>query len=266
MQPAPAGELRFVDTHCHLDDEAFALDLDDVLDESRAAGVGSWVNVGFSPERWKTTISIASRYPGMFAVLGLHPHGADLWTPELHHELAGLLAGSGARAVGEIGIDLFRGETNIEQQRKAFEAQLALACDLRLPAVIHMRAAEGEVLDLLASVNPAPRLLFHSFEGGPRLVDFILESGSLVGVGGLATRPRSTRLRDQLLRVPLSQMVLETDAPYLIPAGVPGSRNTPRNVPHIASILATLLGADFHHVATQTTANAERLFGMVSVG
>jgi len=252
---------RFIDTHCHLDDGAFADDLDDVLDQSRAAGVTAWINVGYSPTRWRSTIQLASEHDGVALMLGLHPSEAELWAPELCRELLDLLKQTGARAVGETGIDLFRGETNLDRQKVVFEMQLAIAVELGLPAVIHMRAAESQVLDTLAGMSILPPLLFHSFDGGPALVEFILGTGSMIGIGGLVTRARQARLRDQLLRVPATQMVLETDSPYLMPSKLRGRRNSPGNVPLIASVLADLIETDVHYIAQITTQNAERFFG-----
>jgi len=252
---------RFVDTHSHLDDAAFAIDLDQVLERSMAAGVRSWLNVGYCPERWKSTIVLGNRYPGVAVMLGLHPSEADRWTADLEEDLVALLKQSGARAVGEIGIDLFRGETNLDQQRAVFERQLAIAVDLQVPAVIHMRGAEPEILKSLRAMTVLPRLLLHSFDGGPDLVAFINETGSFVGVGGLFTRPASHRLRDQLSRIARDRIVLETDSPYLVPAGVSGRRNEPRNLAIIGSAVAKELGLTVEHLAELTTNNAERLFG-----
>lgn len=253
--------MRLIDTHCHLDDPAFAGDLDDVFHSSKDVGVATWINVGYSPERWKTTIELASHRRGVAVALGLHPSESRKWTAELHREMVELIQSSPTCAVGETGIDLFRGEDNLDQQRIAFEAQLAIAVELGLPVVVHMRASELHVLETLTHASILPRLLFHSFDGGPNLVNFVLETGSFVGIGGLATRPKSAALRHQLLRIPMSQMVLETDSPYLTPWGLRGRRNAPRNLRHVASFLADVLGADPARIAEVTTANAQALFG-----
>lgn len=260
---APPGGTtpRYVDTHCHLDDAAFSADLGEVLDQSRSVGVCSWINVGYTPERWTSTTRLGTEVPGIAVMLGLHPAEVDRWTDDLEENLIALLGSSGARAVGETGIDLFRGETNLDQQRVAFTRQLAIAVELRLPAVIHMRAAEKEVLTILRSVKALPRLLFHSFDGGPELTAFVNETGAYVGVGGLATRPGAEGLRSQLARISPDRIVLETDAPYLVPAKAPGRRNAPDNLPFIAAALADLLGMDVNTIAALTTANAEGFFG-----
>ena len=258
---ADEPELRFVDTHCHLDHPEFADDLDEVIAASRKAGVRAWVNVGYAPDRWDTTIALSRRIVGMAHMLGLHPSHAHEWGPGLRQRLRDLIRSSGARAVGEIGLDLYRDNPPLPIQREALLGQLQLARDLGLPAVIHLRNAEDALIDALATQDSLPRLLFHSFDGTSQLTRFVLEHGALIGVGGLATRQRSAPLREQLVQVPLDAMVLETDAPYLIPARQRERRNTPAHVRTIAQFLSELIGRPVSEIAWRTTAAAERFFG-----
>jgi len=256
---APAGLL--IDTHCHLDDESFAEDLDQVLAESVRAGVRGWINVGFEPARWASTIDLAERTPGMSIMLGVHPSSADAWSDQTRSTLRRRIEETGAVAIGEIGLDFFRPVPDPAVQRRAFIEQLDLALECDLPVVIHMRESEAVMLRLLTDRTTLPPLLFHSYDGGPELTDFILVTGSFVGVGGLATRQKSERLRAELQRIPLAQIVLETDAPYLIPARQRGRRNTPAQVRTIASFLANLTENDDETISTTTTRNAFTYFG-----
>ena len=251
---------RFVDTHCHLDDQAFAADLDDVLARSRQAGVTHWINVGFNPDRWAGSIVLAERYAGMDFMLGVHPGDASCWTGSVPSDLERTIAVSRPVAIGEIGLDFFRGETNVHQQVQAFNDQLDLAMVANLPVVIHMRDAERQVLETLSARRELPRLLFHSFDGSTSLTDWVIASGAFVGVGGLATRSKSTALREQLARLPIDRLVLETDSPYLVPNGFKHRRNTPESIPRIATMLGTLLDRPLADIAAHTTANAGRFF------
>lgn len=251
-----------IDTHCHLDDVSFAEDYDTVIAESVQAGVHGWINVGFEPERWQSSIALANRTEGMSVMLGVHPSSADQWSSSTADALRSLLGNSGAVAIGEIGLDFLRQEApTAESQTQAFNAQLDLAIDLALPAVIHMRESEQAMLRLLRQRSSLPPLLFHSYDGGPELTDYILESDAFVGVGGLATRKSSEGLREQLLRIPLNQIVLETDSPYLMPARMRGRRNTPASVRAIATFLAGVKSEDDHYIASTTTRNAFAFFG-----
>ncbi len=251
-----------IDTHCHLDDDVFADDLESVLRDSRSRGITRWVNVGFEPARWRSTIALMRGIPGMFHMLGLHPGHAGEWSPELRTCLRSLLTTSQAVAVGEIGLDFFRGETNASTQRVAFDDQLDLAIELNLPAVVHMRAAENEVLGLLKARKVLPRLVFHSFDGTMPFRDFVVEIEAMVGVGGLATRASATDLRLVIETIPPHQILLETDSPYLVPKGARGRRNVPGNITDIADVLADLLGMTRAAIAGTTTGNAERVFGL----
>jgi TatD DNase family protein len=260
-RPGDAVSLpAFVDTHCHLDDEAFAADLIKVLERSNGLGVGRCINVGFNPDRWESTIDLAARFGGISCMLGMHPGDADRWTADTHQLLSAHIARSHAVAIGEIGLDFYRGETNIDQQVAVFNAQLDLALAHDLPAVIHMRDAEEMVLGVLGGRRETPALVFHSFDGTTDLTDWILANNAAVGVGGLATRTKATQVQRQLKRIPLNRMLLETDSPYLVPNGFKHRRNTPESIPRVASFLAGLLGTDEAHIAIETTRNAERIF------
>lgn len=263
-QEVAAGRIVLIDTHCHLDDPVFADDLDEVLAESLAAGVNAWIQVGFEPARWQSSIALATRIPGMGLMLGVHPSSTDQWTADIAGELRGLVVRHGAVAIGEIGIDLFWPENPpLDVQIAAFAAQLDLARELGLPAVIHMRSAEPEILDVLRQRDPQP-LLFHSFDARAELTDLVLAWDAYVGVGGLATKAKSEELRAQLARVPLDRIVLETDSPYLIPARMRGRRNTPASVRPIAAFLGTLRAMPETTIAVATTQNALRLFATLS--
>ena len=250
-----------IDTHCHLDDSSFSEDLGTVLQESREAGVPSWIIVGFAPSRWESAMQMARDIPGMAQMLGVHPGHAEEWNDGVAERLQRSLSNSGARAVGEIGLDFFRDNAPFDIQRRAFLDQLSIARELSLPVVFHMRDAEDQMLSLLEQQSELPKMVFHSFDGSSRLTKFILDHDAVIGVGGLATRQRSVGLREQLLSIPLQSMILETDSPYLIPARQKTRRNTPAQIRNIASFLADHLDCSITDVAEQTTATAESVFG-----
>lgn len=254
---------RLVDTHCHLDDPSFQDDIEEVLTASRVAAVEAWIIVGFAPDRWDPAIRMARQVEGLAHMLGVHPGHAQEWNSATAERLARLLAETGARAVGEIGLDFYRDNAPFEVQRQAFVDQLQIARDLDLPVVFHMRDAEREMLDILDQESNLPRMVFHSFDGSERLTRFLLSHDAVAGVGGLATRQKSQPLRDQLRHIPLGNMVLETDSPYLVPARQKTRRNTPAQVRTVATFLADHLGYSVQEVARQTTATAESVFGQL---
>lgn len=261
-----AAPPTFIDTHAHLDDPAFDVDRSAVIAAARAARVERIVNVGYNPERWPTTVALAAASPTILVVLGLHPHQADAYSDAVGDALEAAIAAGGARAVGEIGIDLFRPTVDLETQQHAFREQIGLAARLRLPIVVHQRAAEAPLIDILEKAPAPPAVLLHSFDGTARLTRFALDRGYLLGVGGLATRASAGALRGLLQSVPVDRIVLETDAPYLLPAGIRGRRNEPAHVAAIASLLSPLWGLTLDDFAAQTTRTARRFFGIADDG
>lgn len=252
--------MELVDTHIHLDLEQFADDLDDVIAASRDAGVTRWINVGFDPDRWGSTLALVERIDGLFAMLGIHPGSVDHWSTGTFEALSRLARERQPVAIGEIGIDLYWQHDNLATQIEAFRAQLDLAGELGVPAVIHMRDADNAMLDVLETHGSLPHIHFHSFDGGSEMRRWAQEHRATIGVGGLLTRKGSEDLRQWVADLDRSRVVLETDAPYLKPRGIRGTRNQPAFMVRTAKVLAELWSTDLESIATVTTRNAERIF------
>ncbi len=255
-----AMTVQFVDTHAHLDESAFDPDRDEVVAQAVMAGVRCIVNIGYRPSRWETSATLARRHSGIRLALGLHPHHADEFDADTLDRLKDALDRSKAVAVGEIGFDYHRTGLDRCRQREVFVAQLRLAARLNLPIVIHQRDAEDDLVDILDRAGDLPPVVLHSFEASERLAKLAVDRGYAVGVGGLATRPSSGPLRNILSQIPITSIVLETDSPYLAPAGVKDRRNVPANVPSIAARLAPLWNVSGEELAHRTTETAEHLF------
>jgi len=255
-------KLRFVDTHIHLDDAQFDEDRDDVIDAAHEVGVTRLINIGYEPGVWETTLALADRRPEIGFVLGLHPGSTDRWSAETFAVLSNLVQQRKPLAIGEIGLDYYWTSDNKVRQRDSFERQVELALDSRLPVVIHQRMAASDVHAILTAAPARLRVILHSFDGDVALADMAEERGWFLGVGGLATRRQAEGLRDRLARFPIEQLLLETDAPYLIPAGIKDRRNVPANIPVIADRLARLKGLPIEQIASVTSANAERAFSL----
>jgi TatD DNase family protein len=252
----------YIDTHTHLDDEQYSGDLDATLANARSLGVSAMINIGYSPARWSSTLALAKRYSFIRYVLGLHPGHADEWSEQLLASLTALVDQSSPVAIGEIGLDYYWTTENKAIQRSSFEHQLELADRKSLPVVIHQRGAADDVRTILSAAPDTLRVVLHSCDGDPALMDLAQERGWMIGVGGLMTRRQSKALRSRLPSFPLDKIVLETDSPYLVPSGVKLRRNTPAMIPLIAERLAGLLNQPVSEVAAQTTQNADRMFGL----
>lgn len=251
-----------IDTHCHLDDLQFADDLPEVLARSRNAGVTRWVLIGYDPNRWHQVTALAQQIDGMSHTIGVHPSCAEQWNEDTAQELSDLAERTNAVAIGECGLDFYRDNAAPDIQERVFVEQLKVAQALGLPVIIHMRSAENEILQILERQSSLPTLVFHSFDGTEKLMDFALETESYIGMGGLATRQGSDQLRKQLLRVHPERLLVETDSPYLVPARQKDRRNQPVHIATILSMMADHLGTTPAALAEQTTRNAERVFGL----
>ena len=252
----------WVDTHTHLDDEMFDSDRDEVIRAAEEQGVLRMVNIGYEPARWSSTVALADSCPGIGVVLGLHPGSTDAWSPTTIDQLQDLIRRHTPLAVGEIGIDLYWRQDDLDRQTESFRAQIELALAERLPIVIHQRAAAGPVADILGEASMDLRVVLHSFDGDNRLARVALERNWLIGVGGLSTRRQNEDLRATVTTFPLDQIVLETDSPYLVPSGIKSRRNTPSSIPLIGARLAGLRGIAIEEVATTTTRTAAAFFGL----
>lgn len=252
--------LRFVDSHLHLDDDAFASDRESVLAAAVTAGVKQFVNIGYCPSVWRSTIRLARSAPRIAFTLGVHPQHADHFNDGVRAELRSLLTSSRATAIGEIGLDYARLTIPPSRQQDVFMSQLELAQELALPVVIHHREAEADLIGTLGQVTLTRPVVLHSFEGSRTLARFAVDRGYYFGIGGLFTRPTSEVLRAIVGELPLSRLLLETDSPYLVPVGLKGRRNVPANVPVIAARLAEALGKPVAEIAEQTTTNAHNVF------
>ena len=249
-----------IDTHAHLDDEQFSDDLTEVVGRASAAGVDQIVNVGYRPARWKTTLALANRFPHIRYALGLHPHHADEWSDETESELLRLLRIEQPLALGEIGLDYFRNLTPPELQKIAFRRQLQIASEMKLPVIIHQRAAESDLIDILKETPADLVCVLHSFDGTHELASFAFDRGYLLGVGGLMTRKSADAVREIVRDYPLDRLLLETDSPYLVPSGLESRRNEPANIAVIAGDLAELRGVPLASVERATTESARRVF------
>jgi TatD DNase family protein len=249
-----------IDTHCHIDLDAFAEDRPAVLERMRRACVHAAVVIAYNPERWAESAELCERHGFLRRAVGLHPNDAARWSDELRSQLEMELSKGDAIAVGETGLDFYREHAEPAQQMEAFVTQIALARDFGLPIVIHQRQAEQDVLDALRPFGPL-RGVMHCFSSDQAFMSACVELGLHLGVGGVATFPKSDTVRVALQTAPQNRIILETDAPFLAPQHVRGKRNEPAYIVDVAECLSALWELPVDEVARQTTCNAVELFG-----
>ncbi|MBN2830840.1 MAG: TatD family hydrolase [Candidatus Omnitrophica bacterium] len=250
-----------IDTHCHLDFADFDHDRDEVIKRAEEKGVTRIINVVSSISGSERSLELSSKYPNVYAVVGIHPHEADSLDSHTQEVLRGLAKNKKTVAIGEIGLDYFKNYSRKDNQLRLFSFQLSLAKELNLPVVIHTRSAAKETLEILKEAMPL-RALVHCFSGDREFLDECLSLGFFVSFTCNITYKKADNLREMLKLTPLNRLMLETDAPYLSLEGSRGKRNEPMQVAALAEFVAGLKALSLEEVAKQTTDNAVKFFGL----
>ncbi len=260
--------MTFVDSHCHLADEAFAADLADVVARAREARVAQALCILAAGDDGEAARGrrVAEIWPEVLFAVGVHPHVGKAWDGRTADALAAVeraaRAGGAIRAIGEIGLDYHYDITPRALQRELFARQVALARDLALPVVIHTREADPDTFDILRAEGRGDvRGVFHCFTGAADRARAALDLGFWMSVAGIVTFPRAADIRAAVAIAPSDRLLIETDSPYLAPVPHRGTRNEPAFVGRVAEVVAEARGTTCEAIAEQTTAAFHALFG-----
>ncbi len=253
--------MSLVDSHCHLQDEKFDADREDVI--ARSLEALDWLVI-IGDDLPTSRAGVALVRDGIYAAVGVHPYYAATVDDACIAELRALAENERVVAVGEIGLDYFKyNDTPRDVQATGFRRQLDLAVELNLPVVIHNREAFADTASILEEY--APRLsggVMHCFAGTPEFAEQVLSWGFHISFAGNVTFPKAEELRIAAQVVPHDRLLVETDAPYLAPQAVRGKRNEPGYVRHTAAYLAEFYGVSVEELSGKTAENAAALFGI----
>lgn len=255
-----------IDTHAHLNFRQFHEDLEAVIDRCFDGGLEYVINVGTSGVTSQESVNLAERFNSIYATVGVHPQDTADWEAQ-RSTIKKLLNHPKVVAVGEIGLDYFRDTVPVEIQAEAFKEQLALALEARKPIIIHCRDAYPDVLAILEE-HYMPYLqgrhpgIIHSFAAGPAIAQRFLKLGFCIGINNMVTYPNNMSLVEAVKLIPLERIVVETDAPFLPPAHLRGTRCEPLNVLDAARKVADIKGVALGVVDTATTAAAKLVFNI----
>ena len=251
-----------IDTHCHIDEEAFDADREEVIARQQESGVERMIVPGVNVASIETVMQVCRAHPCYcYPALGLHPEDVkDDWQEQLtiveqairdhRNELV---------AIGEIGLDYYWDKAYKEEQQEVLRRQLILARELDLPVILHNREATEDIMRIVK--EEGGRGVFHCFNGSRETAQQILDMGFYLGIGGVLTF-KNSKLAEKLDVVPLERIVLETDAPYMAPVPHRGERNESRFMIHVAERLAQVYNCPVEYVIELTSANARQLFAI----
>jgi TatD DNase family protein len=266
VTPSPAALL--VDIGANLTHDSFDADRAEVITRARSAGVGHFVVTGSDPAHSRKAVELCGAYPGLFATAGVHPHHAKDCGPGTADELRALHRDPKVVAVGECGLDYFRNFSPPDVQRQVFEMQLSLAEEYGKPVFLHQRDAHQDFMRILAAHRPRlNRAVVHCFTGDATELEDYLSLDCHIGVTGwICDERRGQHLRDCIALIPSDKLMLETDAPYLIPRDLKprptSNRNEPMHLKHIAEVVAGCLKKPVQQLIQETTRNAEAFFAL----
>lgn len=261
--------MDLIDIGANLAHESFAEDLEAVLARAREAGVTRIVVTGSDPASNETAAALAADHPGrLFATAGCHPHHAATADDDLYAQMRALAARPGVVALGEMGLDFFRDISPRTDQERVFERQLETAAEAGMPVFLHQRDAHERFLPILRSYRDAlPGAVAHCFTAGRRELHDYLDLGCHIGITGwICDERRGRHLLEIVGDIPADRLMLETDAPYLMPRNIrprpKTRRNEPANLTYVLETVAAARGEPVENVAKATTTTATGFFGL----
>ena len=262
--PVLPETIEVVDTHCHLDMDSYQADLQDVLDRAANAGVKRMLTIGIDLESSRSAVGLAEAHSGVFAAVGVHPHHVAETSDDAYLEIQELASHPKVVAYGEIGMDAVRNYAPLALQREHFQRQAYVARELNLPLIVHDRETHGEIMAVLEEVAPfVAGGVMHCFSGDAELAHRVVDLGFYVSIPGVVTFNNAAMMQEVVAAVSLDRLLVETDGPFLAPVPNRGKRNEPAYVLYTAQKVAEVKGVTLEEVARRTTANAEKLFGLV---
>jgi TatD DNase family protein len=259
--------IELFDTHAHLDQPEFEDDRAEVFARARAAGVQRMIAIGISADTSQVCVDLAAQYDGVFAAVGMQPNYIAEGKPGDWDRVVELVDEPGVVAIGETGLDRYWDFTPFDVQQDYFDRHLRLSQQTGLPFIVHMRDCDEDILVMLREAHARGPLngVMHSFTGSRAMAEECLAMGLYISIAGMVTYKKSDELRAIAAAVPDDRILIETDSPYLSPEPVRKiKRNEPAHVVHTAARLAEVRSTTLEQFAAQTTANAKRLFKVVS--
>ena len=254
-------ELIF-DTHAHYDDAQFDADREALLSAMPENGVGLILDPGCDLESSRAAIALAEQYPHIYAAVGYHPENCAPYTDADLDILRRLAQHPKVVAIGEIGLDYYWEQNPPKEfQQAVFRAQLALACELSLPVIVHDRDAHADCLAIVKEF-PEVRGVFHCYSGSVEMARELWKLGWYLGLDGPVTYKNARRTVEVAAEVPLERLLLETDSPYMAPVPKRGTRNDSRNIAHIAEKIAEIRNMTADAIIRVSAENGRRLFGI----
>ncbi len=252
--------MRLFDSHCHMDDERFDEDREEVYAQIRAAGVEKFTCVASDLKTSDSSLAFALSHEGVYATCGVHPHEAKDAPADYIDVLERYCKEKPYVAIGEIGHDYYNDLSPRDVQKRVLNEQLDLAVAINMPCIFHIRDAHGDMIDIFRQRKQLPEGIIHCFSGSAETAKEYLRMGFNISFAGPLTFKKSVHLQAACQAVPLDRLLIETDSPYLAPEPMRGRRNNPGNVRYVCEKAAELHGIPAEEMAEITYRNAMRIY------
>lgn len=252
----------FIDSHAHIQLDRFDSDRSAVIERAKNSQVSIILVVGFDISTSHLAVELADRYDHIYATVGLHPHDAKRFTPQILREIALLAEHPKVVALGEMGLDYHRNLSPKSVQKRVFEEQLDLATQLDLPIVVHNRNAFDDILSILENHSQLTGGVLHCFSENTKSMDRVIDVGFHIGIGGPVTYKKSQDLKQVVKVMPADSFLIETDCPWLAPQLRRGKRNEPAYITEIATKIAELRQVTIESVGQTSSQNFRKLFSI----
>lgn len=246
----------FTDSHCHIYNEYYN-NIDKVLEEATNVNINRVINNGCSNTSNMEVLELIKKYPNMYGAIGIHPEEVDNYTEEDINFIEKNLSNNKVIAIGEIGLDYYYTKDNKDTQIKLFERQLMLAEKYNIPVIIHSREATEDTINTLKKYKVTG--IIHSFSGSYETAEIYIKMGFLIGINGVITF-KNSKIKEVIKKLPLDNIILETDSPYLTPEPFRGKQNNPSHIFDIALFVSNLFNISLDDLSKITNANIKRIF------
>lgn len=253
-----------IDSHAHLDDERFDKDRDEVIKNFKDNDLELVINVGADLESSKKAVELSKEYGSIYAAVGVHPHDAKDIDSDTLDILKELSKEEKVVAIGEIGLDYHYDNSPRDLQKEWFRKQIKLAKELDLPIVVHSRDASQDVFDIISEESEEGKLrgVIHCFSESVEMAFEYIKLGFYISLGGPVTFKNAKMPKQVAKEVPLENLLIETDSPYLTPEPHRGKRNEPKNVRYVAETIANIKEISYEKLKNKTNENTKRLFNI----
>lgn len=254
--------MKIVDSHCHLDDEKFDGDLDEIIDLFEENNLDFVVDPASDLNSSKKIIEIIENSPSVYGAVGIHPHEVEDVSDNDLEEIYKMSFNPKVVAIGEIGLDYYYDNSPREKQKEIFRKQLEIAKKRKLPVIVHTRESMGDTYDILSEFKGEVIGVMHSYTGSYEMAKRFMDLGYYISISGVVTFKNAINVKEMVKKIPLDRIMVETDSPYLTPEPNRGRRNEPKYVKFVAEKVAQLKEIETNDLIYQANSNARNLFSI----